>query len=324
MKKLRIIVLAVVAFMIASPATVLAQDNSQQNGSGGLSISPTRFEYTIERGKAELVTIQVKNVTQVDITAKAFLNDFEPDGVTGNPILIVDPNKEQSSSSLKEFIVGLEDVSIKSGATAEVKLPLQIPEDAAPGAYYGAVRFQAAPAGDESAEDAQLSLNASVAAIVLVEVPGDITEKIEISSVSAYLNDKRGSVFTKKPTKSGIDIKNLGNGFSKPFGTVSVTGPWGKGEVLNYELNDVSPRGNVLPNSSRLFLKDLSGISLPGRYTITANISHGRGGEVITASSSFWYIPTWLVIVLVVFLLALVGLAFYLTRKYKTRSMKRR
>ncbi|MDO8265853.1 MAG: hypothetical protein Q7T41_02840 [Candidatus Saccharibacteria bacterium] len=326
MKNIKRLLIVMVMAVFAVPLAALAQDSGEQAGSGGISISPTRFELVIERGKAELATIQVKNVTQNEILAKAYLNDFEPDGVTGNPILLVDDTKEQSSSSLRDFIVGLEDVTIPAGETAIVNLPIQVPDNAAPGAYYGAVRFQAAPveSAEQSDQEAQLSLNASVAAIVLVEVPGDITEKIEVSSVGAYVDDKKGSLFTKTPTQVGIKINNLGNGFSKPFGAVSVKGPWGSGEILNYELNDTTPRGNVLPNSARLFLKDLSGVKWPGRYTIEANISHGRGGEVLTAKSSFWYIPSWLIVILIVFLAAIVTLGFYLYKKYITKTTSRR
>ncbi len=309
------------SILVFAPFTAMAQEGNPQGGSG-LSITPTRFEYVIERGKADVATIEVKNVTNREILAKAFLNDFEQEGNTGNPKLIID-STEQSSSSIKDFVLGLEDVTIPAGETAVVKLPIQIPETAAPGAYYGAVRFQSAPSTDGNGEDAQVALNASVAALVLIEVPGDITEKIEISSIGAYLKDKKGVIFTKKPEKTGIEVNNLGNGFSKPFGKVIISGPWGKGEVSSYELNDTVPRGNVLPNSKRLFLKDLEGVSMPGRYTIQANISHGRGGQVLTVTSSFWYIPAWLVILLVILLVGLLGLAFYLYRKFSSKKLKR-
>lgn len=325
MKNYKKLLIVVLALIFSTPAMLLAQTGGQESGAGGLSISPTRFEFVIERGEVELASIQVQNVTNNPIVAKAFLNDFEPDGVTGNPILLVDENQERSSSSLREFIVGLEDVTIAGGETAIVDLPIQIPDNAAPGAYYGAVRFQAAPVeGANDSDDSQLSLNASVAAIILVEVPGDITEKIEISSIGAYLDDKKGSIFTRRPTKIGVNVKNLGNGFSKPFGTVSVNGPWGTGEILNYEMNDTSPRGNVLPSSARLFTKEFSQVKWPGRYTVEANISHGRGGEVLNAKTSFWYIPSWLVVTLVVFLAGFVLLAYFLYRRFVTKSVRRK
>ena len=325
-KRLSGLLIALVVIFTAQGGLVHAQGSSgTQQGGNGLSITPTRFEFTIERGKAETANIQIKNVTEKPILARAFLNDFEPDGNSGNPRLIID-SQEQSSSSIKDFVIGLEDVNVGPGETVPVNLPIQIPENAAPGAYYGAIRFQAAPpeSSKDDSTNPQVALNASVAALVLVEVPGDITEKIEITNVSAYIDTKKGVLFTKKPNKSGIEIKNLGNGFSKPFGRVSVNGPWGKGEVNSYELNNTSPRGNILPKSSRLFINDISGISLPGRYTIQANISHGRGGEVLTTTTSFWYIPIWLVGILGVLLIGLVGVAFYLFRKYGSKTVKKR
>lgn len=315
---------ALVVFFTAQGSLVGAQGTGNGQGGNGLSITPTRFEFVIERGKAETANIQIKNVTDKPILARAFLNDFEPEGNTGNPRLIID-SQEQSSSSIREFVIGLQDVNVGPGETVPVDLPIQIPDNAAPGAYYGAVRFQAAaPETDGDANNPQVALNASVAALVLIEVPGDITEKIEITNISAYLEDKKGVLFTKKPNNTGIEVNNLGNGFSKPFGRVSITGPWGKGEVNSYELNNTSPRGNVLPRSSRLFKNDIGGISLPGRYTIQANISHGRGGEVLTATTSFWYIPVWMIAVLAIVLLGLVGVAYYLFRKYGTKTKKRR
>jgi hypothetical protein len=311
--------------LVILPSSLANSQSGSSSGGSGLSITPTRFEFVIERGKTDKASIQVKNVTERPILAKVFLNDFEPDGNTGNPKLIVDANQAQSSNSIKEFVSDLTDFNLDPGATAVVDVPIQIPENAAPGAYYGAIRFQSALVGsDETADNTpQVSLNASVAALILIEVPGDITERIEISSVSAYLNDKKGVVFTKKPTQSGIEVNNLGNGFSKPFGRVSVKGPWGKGEVHAYELNDTAPRGNVLPKSKRLFLDELKGVSLPGRYTIEANISHGRGGEVLTVTSTFWYLPAWLLIALALLVVVMVWLAFYLYRKYVTKSVKR-
>jgi len=323
MNKIKVLLVALFAAAFVLPATGSAQ--TENPGSSGLSISPTRFEFVIERGEADLAEVALKNVSDDDIVARVFLNDFEPDGQSGNPKLLIG-EEQQSANSLREFVVGVSDVTIAAGETVSVQIPIQIPENAAPGAYYGAVRFVSVPEGQEDAEDTQLALNASVAALLLVEVPGDLTEQIQIDSIGAYIGEDGGSLFTKVPEDIGVLITNLGNGFSKPFGTVTLSGPWGSGEVFSYELNNVNPRGNVLPGASRLFrdaIEDGS-ISLPGRYSISANISHGRGGEVLSVSSSFWYLPAWFLIAVVVVLGLVVGLAYYLYRKYVTKSTKRR
>jgi hypothetical protein len=320
MKRIKLLLVVAFAVILLAPTQIKAQTDGDTGS--GISISPTRFEFVIERGATQTAAIQIKNVTEQDFVARAFLNDFEPDGVTGNPKLLIDDNLE-SSNSLRGFIGELEDVPVAAGQTVQVDIPITVPENSAPGAYYGAVRYVAASAIEGEDADRQLSLNASVAAIMLVEVPGDIVERIEISDVSAYLNDKSGSIFTKSPTEAGITIKNLGNGFAKPFGSVIVDGPWGAGQVFSYELNNTTPRGNVLPESSRLFKNPIENISKPGRYTITANVSYGRGGEIIVSKSSFWYLPLWFIILVAIITLLIVATAAFLVRKYKTKKTKR-
>jgi hypothetical protein len=308
------------AFIVPIIGNVSAQE---EGGGNGLSISPTKNELVIDRGKSETVNIQVKNVSNTDILAKAYVNDFEADGNTGNPKLIVD-DSIQSANSIKEFVSGVEDVLVPAGEARNVAVFIQIPEQASPGAYYGAVRFLATNPSKADSDEAQVSLNASVASLILVEVPGDLVQRIEVSNLSAYIDDKDGFFFTKAPNKIGTEITNLGNSFARPFGKVVVNGPFGQGQVYEYELNSTSPRGNVLPESSRLFLDNLEGVSRPGKYSIVANISYGNGGEILEATATFWYIPIWFLAVVIGLIVLIVGGAFYLYRKYVTKSTKRK
>lgn len=310
----------VVGFM--PTATTTAQDNGIGSG---LSISPTRTDLVVNEGTASDLNISVKNVTGGKITAKAFINDFEPDGVTGEPRLITDSNVK-SSSSIKDFIVGLQDIPLEINETKDVTMQLDVPVGASPGAYFGVIRYQAIPVDDQGIETGgggQVALTASVGTIVLVEVPGNIKQQIEIKSIGAYLDDKKGSIFTKKPTRGGIEIENLGNGFARPFGKVLLSDMFGN-EVFSYEMNNTNPRGVVLPDSTRVYTDPIEGISKPGRYTIRADVSYGNGGEVYSISSSFWYLPSWFIGAILIVVLAVVGVGFYLYRKYATKTTKSR
>jgi hypothetical protein len=210
------------------------------------------------------------------------------------------------------------------GEDKNLTYTISIPSDAPAGAYYGAITYRAVPANQVGPENGQVALTANVASLVLVEVPGDITEKIQITSVKALQDGKSGSVFSKAPTKSAITIKNLGNSFAKPFGTVSVTNMSGK-QVYSYEINNSTPRSNVLPKTSRAFTDDVKNIKKPGRYTITANISFGSGGEVITQKVSFWVIPVWLIAVIAILLIGIVvGTYTLYRRQYGSHSAKKK
>lgn len=308
--------------LVGLVAPVVAQEQINE-GASGLSISPTRQEFVIEPGQQDTVPISLKNVSGTDITARAFINDFEATD-TGEPRIIVDPNR-QSPASIRNFLSDVVDVELKKDERKDFEIPVQVPADAPPGAYYGIIRYAAIPTGRDAPEEGQVALTASVGTLVLIEVPGDITEQIQIRNLRVLRDDKSSSFFLKAPNKAAIEIKNNGNSFSKPFGRVSVTDMRGK-EVYSYELNNSNPRGNILPASSRVFTDPLQNVTTPGRYTVTANISHGTGSEVITHSSSFWYMPAWVLAIIALLILAIIVVAYVIYRKrFKTsRKSKKR
>jgi len=316
-------VLAVGLVLIASVMLGVTTSAQQDTGGSGLSISPTRTELKIERGKSEEVKLNVRNVTKGAIVAKPFVADFESDNETGEPKLLTNQTSH-NSSSIFSFVKGLNDVPLEPGEDKNLTYTINIPSDAPAGAYYGAITYRAVPANQVGPENGQVALTANVASLVLVEVPGDITEKIQITNIKALRNGKSGSVFSGAPDKAAITIKNLGNSFAKPFGTVSVTNMSGK-QIHSYEINNSTPRSNILPKTSRTFTDEVKNIKKPGRYTITANISFGSGGEVLTQKVSFWVIPGWLIALIAILLIGIVVGTYTLYRKqYGSHSAKKK
>lgn len=324
------------AVTLPSITLVSAQENEQ--GGSGISLSPTRTELTLLPGDSDEVVVSVRNVTSTDIIARPIVNDFEPDGVSGDPRLL--DEQGESAFSIRSFISGLEDVTLAPGETRDVVINVSIPETGFPGGYFGAIRYQAIPISESEGGDGQVSLTASVASLILVEVPGDIETRVKVDYIQPFLGEDRGSFFTRKPDFIGASITNEGDSFVKPFGTVRIK-DFRDNEIFSYELNDLRPRGNVLPDSTRVFLSDLqnievrtvngeeveersSPITLPGRYTITAAVSYGNGSDIFNVSSTFWYIPAWLIVTLLIAVVVLLVGSMYIYRKYVTRSTRRR
>lgn len=311
----------VLVFMSLLVPAIYAQDAPEGDSAGsGLNITPTRSELRVERGKVDVVSVSLKNVSGTDIIAKVFINDFESDDVSGEPRLITDPNKELATS-IRRFLVGVTDVELAKDETKTFDIPVQIPDDASPGAYYGVVRYVASPKVGGSSDSGQVSLTASVGTLVLIEVPGDIKEQVQLRGVKIFAKDKDSTLFTRVPSQVGIELRNTGNTFSKPFGTVSVKNMFGK-TVHTYELNDSIPKANILPNSTRLFKDELKGVNSPGRYVVTANISYANGGDILTGTKTFWLIPLWLIILLFVVVLMLLGGSKILYDKKFSRKRK--
>ena len=314
-KKRALIVFATLVFAGSIGLGVSAQE--QQGGGSGLIISPTRTELEIAPGGTQKIKVSLKNVSGIDITAKAEINDFESDNRSGDPKIFPSSDKH-TAASVRNFLANVADVPLKKDEKKDFDIDLAVPANASPGAYYGIVRYSAVPLVAQAEGDNQISLTASVGTLILLTVPGDIKEQIQVQSVKAENLDSEkkpvsGTFFTKKPEQASVEIKNNGNGFSKPFGKVTLSK--GGKEVYAYELNGSEQRANILPNSTRIFTNKLENIKTPGRYKISANVSHGSGGEVITSEASFWYVPVWCFFVLIGALLAIIAAIYVVYRR---------
>ncbi len=322
MKRLKLLVVSFVIFgavgLIGPLQSIVNSQSSSDNGSG-LSISPTRTELQIQPGGEDVVKLNVRNVTASDIVAKVFVNDFTSDDETGEPRIIIDEG-EDSSTSIKSFLSDFNDIELAAGEDKSIDIKVTIPEGTPAGAYFGVIRYASIPVGSSAPEDGQVSLTASVGSIVLIEVPGDIREQVQVRGVFVYRKGVKGTFFTDKPEEIGVNINNQGNGFIKPFGNISVTNPRGV-QVASYELNNSDPRANILPESSRTFRNSFEGVSFPGRYTVTANVSFSNGGEVLVFKSTFWYVPFW-ALGLLVLLLIVIALAIRFGVKYFQKRKK--
>jgi hypothetical protein len=281
----------------------------------GLSISPTRAELEVAAGTVDKISLKIKNVTGGAITARATINDFTADGITGEPQIASD-EAEQLPTSVKGFVKN-ENIELEPDETKDVDVVVDVPADTNPGAYYGVLRYTAVP--KDGSGDGQVSLSAGVGVIVLITVPGNVEQKISVSSIKALADGKSGFLLTKSPTQAAITVRNIGTGFAKPFSRVSITNMGGK-EVFAYDMNNLEPRANILPNSSREFKDEIKNIKMPGKYTMKATTSifiDNASSDILISEASFWYVPMWLLIVLGVLLLLLIVGGFLAYRKIR-------
>jgi hypothetical protein len=102
-KKLPIIggLLLILAALILVPFA--KAQNDQTTGGNGLQLSPTRSEVSASPGETKTISLTLRNVTQGDLVAQAVVNDFESDGVSGTPQIIVDQN-QRTPYSINNFL----------------------------------------------------------------------------------------------------------------------------------------------------------------------------------------------------------------------------
>ncbi|MGI9027453.1 MAG: hypothetical protein ACR2FM_01245, partial [Candidatus Saccharimonadales bacterium] len=181
-------------------------------------------------------------------------------------------------------------------------------------------RYQAVPEA-QAAQPQEISLTASVGTILLIEVPGDITEGMQVQSVKLIGGKKFLGIFYQKPTEVAFNLKNNGKSFIKPFGVIEVKK--GGNVVHSYEINNTDPKGNILPDSNRIFKDEVKNVGSFGKHSVVGNIGYGKNGSIASAAKSFWVIPVWLlVLILIVLLAAVVAVLVYVIRKKKLSHKK--
>ena len=307
---------------LASIGTIIAMifaviPRASAASGSGLSVSPPRAYLTINAGRADSIEVTLKNISGTDVNVKSIVNDFDSNNETGEPKINTDTSTK-SPNSVRSFLVGVTDVLLNKDETKKISIPVQVPDNATSGAYYGVIRYTAEPlTRDDDGTKKQVALNASVGIIVLIEVPGNITEQVQAQKITAQRNDSSASFFVAPPNQSAITLKNTGNGFARPYGHVSVTK--GGKEVYSYEMNNTDPRSNILPDKTRTFKDEIKNVDKLGRYTITANISYGQGGDILTLKTSFWVLPLWFIIAVLSGLLVALVAGYLLYKRISKR-----
>jgi hypothetical protein len=302
-----------IAAIVASSTTQAQQSGGSGNG---FRISPVRYEVFMNRGDQQVYKLIVENPTNVPIEAQVLVNDFSSgDKENGEPKIYYDAATSAEGNSFKSIASAPESVTISANSKVTLDVTLKTTSGTSPGGYYGVVRVV-----PKNQDQQNVSLAASVGTIFLVRVEGQLTEKLDLVQFTAAKNGSNGRFFINSGKMTVVTrLKNNGNIHVKPYGRVDVTDRSGK-SVETYEFNSTEPAANILPNSTRKFEDTLKNQKWFGKYTVTANLGYGTGGSLITAKTTFWVIPAWMVIVAGVLFVALLVAGFLVYRKFATKS----
>src|SRR5262249_29399832 len=154
---------------------------------------------------------------------------------SGEPALLLDPNQSAPSHSLKRLVGPIGSTTLQAGEQKAVNVTVTVPKDAAGGGYYGAVRF----APQTTAGSTNVTLLASVASLILVRVPGNVTDDLKLLSLDARQGSKGSPrmIFTSsKDVVTAARFQNNGNVQEQPFGKVILKE--GDKQIASYEIND--------------------------------------------------------------------------------------
>lgn len=314
---IRAVMVAAIALAVLISTQSFAQANTSTNV---LKISPVRSDVEIKPGESKEVQATVTNLTKQPITVRPIQNDFVSGDERGTPALILDSSKFAPTHSLKRFMKPLSDITIPASQSKTVKVTIAVPKDAQAGGYFGAIRF--APTSPESG--GQVNLSASVASLILLTVPGNIVEKLNLTSFEIQQGGTTATYFqSSNDLHTSFRFENKGNVQVGPIGKISVKE--GNNVIYETDFNNKSPRDVILPDGARRWDVPLKQIGSFGNYTVSATFTYGKKNQTIEVSRSFWVVPQGIIIAAVAGTLALVGLIvgiWLFLRSYKRRILR--
>ena len=308
----------VFSFISVSPAFAASSANTGSAGAAnGFSISPVISNLTIQPGNSYTLDIYLQNPTHETLVAQPIINDFEASGnESGTPKLLIN-NKNLPANNFESLVGSVQTVTLAAGQQKLVSVNISVPKNASPGGYYGVVRFVPTQVGTES----NIGLTASVGTLVLVTVPGNLVQKLDLIQLATLSGNSLSSFFTGGVPNVLVRLHNSGNIQVSPTGTLVLKNMFG--HVMS-KVTFNTTGGQILPSSIRKWVSSLPNQKYIGPYTVEANINYGTSGAVLTAKTTFWYLPTWLIIVIVIAIIVLIGLVYWILLTVHSKSANRK
>lgn len=310
-------IISVAIGSLAHPTSTSAVATSTDTVSGNgqaLEIAPPVLNLTADPGQTIKAQLSLRDISNNKLIVSNQIDDFVANGEDGTPKLLID-STETSPYSLKAWISPLTQLTLSPKQVKQIPITIKVPADAAPGGYYGVIRFSGkAP----ELTDTGVSLSASLGALVMLRVNGAVTEKMSLVEFGTSQYGKTGSLFEFTPITFYERIKNEGNIHEQPTGQITITDMFGK-VVAGVNIN--MPPKNVLPNSTRKFEQPLDKTSLGnrilfGKYTADIKIKYGSSSDTLTKTITFWIIPYRIIAVIIVVLIGAITLLVFMIKQY--------
>lgn len=287
-----------------------------------LEIAPPVLTLSANPGQTIKSQISLRDVSSGSLVVTGQVNDFVASGEDGTPKILLDEG-EPNPYSLKSWVAPLPKLALKSRQIENLPVSIKVPANAAPGGYYGVVRFTATP---PELEGTGVSLSASLGALIILKVNGAAKEGLSVEEFSINNGGKAKTLFETLPMTFVERFKNTGNIHEQPTGQVVVTDMFGK-KVAAVNVN--LPQSNILPQSIRKFEQQLDksvlgNRQLFGKYTATFTGTYGQVGtkKAISATQTFWVIPYTLIGVGIAVLIGGFLILRILIRRYNRHIIK--
>lgn len=315
-------IFAATVLAFAGNAISYAADDTGQ----ALEIAPPMLTLKGDPGTTVTSNINIRDVSTGPLVVTSAVNDFSADGEEGVPKISLDTS-EPNPYSIINWVEPLGQLELEPKQIKTLPVTINIPADAAPGGYYGVIRFTAAA---PQSNTTSVTLSASLGTLIFLRVNGDAKESLAIKEFGTSKSNNSSWLLEGAPIDFDIRVENNGNVYEQPVGQIAVK------DMFGNKIGDVNvnlEKRVVLPGSVRKFQAPLDeGVigdkMLFGYYTAELTMSYGSNDQKLTTTLSFFVFPWKLVLLVIGGLVALFFLIRFLLKRYTdyviARSPRRR
>ena len=310
-------------FAVALVLSVALTSNSWAADDPGqaLEIAPPMLSLSGNPGETVNAKINIRDVSTSPLVVSSAVNDFGAEGENGIPKISLNTD-DPNPYSIISWVKPIGKLTLQPKQIDTLPVTIVIPQNAAPGGYYGVIRFTAAA---PQSNTTSVSLSASLGTLVFLRVNGQAKESASLEEFSTSQNGNKMFLFEAAPVDFTIRVKNDGNVYEQPVGQIAVSDMFGN-PVGNVNVN--LERRVVLPGSIRKLDASLDkGVigdrMLFGRYTAKLTMTYGADGQKVTTELSFFVIPWKLILVGLAVLVGGFFIVRFGLRRYTERILAR-
>lgn len=270
------------------------------------TLTPARQTIVIDPGSNAKVQLNILNDQKEIKKFKAEIQSFEVDEKTGN---IKYTNKDAAINWVQ---VNSNDINLNPGQNGKVIFTINVPENILPGSHYLALTVNELPLEGE-----QISVSTRIVSLLFLYVGGQIKE--DLSRLSFGTEKK---YFFSQPTNIILGLKNFGSIHAVPQGEIVLKNMNGK-EFSKININPGDQK--ILPNGvfEKEFSFDKFSFGQYGKITAELNIKYGMSGKQIHDSTTLWYLPWPLLIVLIILILVFIIFIVFIKSKKDSQKNKK-
>lgn len=275
-------------------------------------LEPTKNEVILDPGETGVRKVSVINRTERTVDFKIEIEDIVGSDNPDDQVKLL--GDEVGPHSLKNFLFPEVNIfTLRPGEKATINIGVNLPSNAEPRGYYGAIIVSAVDQETDPSEDVGVAkIVTRLGSIFLVRINGDAYEESSISEFKTI--GLSTGVYSSHPKGFEVAIKNEGNVHLVHYGEITVNNLFGK-TIASLPIDAFFS----LPESTR-FKESLWPKSFAiGYYTANLEIYKGFGEDdnFDNASISFWVLPWQIVLPIMVVIILLIILMNFIKKNFK-------